>query len=178
LNVEKRQSLEGELRNIVFSNESGSFVVARLNAEDGSMKTIVGNLAGVKAGEFLRLQGEWVENAKFGKQFQVATYLVQSPKTLVGLERYLSSGVLPGIGPKTAERIVQEFGTSTLEILEKQPEKLRKISGIGANRIEKIIAAWQTRRSLSEVMVFLQSNGISPAYLPSLSRKVRGDDQK
>lgn len=173
MNVEKRQSLEGELRNIVFSNESGSFVVARLNAEDGSMKTIVGNLAGVKAGEFLRLQGEWVENAKFGKQFQVATYLVQSPKTLVGLERYLSSGVLPGIGPKTAERIVQEFGTSTLEILEKQPEKLRKISGIGANRIEKIIAAWQTRRSLSEVMVFLQSNGISPAFAERIYRLYR-----
>lgn len=162
--------LEGELRNIVFANETGEFTVARITTEDGKLKTAVGNLAGVKPGEFVRLKGEWAQNPKYGAQFQVKSYLVQSPKTMVGLERYLASGILPGVGPKTAERIVKCFGKSTLEVIENSPEKLRQIEGIGSHRVDQIIGSWQGRKALSEVMVFLQSCGISPAFAERIHR--------
>ncbi len=168
--VASSQTLTGEVHRIVFASDSGDFTVARILDEQGRQLTAVGNLAGLQPGEFVKMCGGWVENPKFGRQFEVQSYLVQSPKTAVGLERYLASGILPGVGPKTAARIVKQFGETTLAVLDKTPERLRDISGIGRNRVEKIIASWQARRSLHEVMVFLQGYGISAAFAERIYR--------
>ncbi len=128
------------------------------------MTTIVGNLAGINVGESLRLTGRWVHNKRFGEQFQVDHYEIAVPATVHGIQRYLGSGLIKGIGPIMAERIVRQFGLNTLEIIEKTPERLSEVEGIGSKRIEMIRQAWSEQREIREIMVFLQGHGVSAGY--------------
>ena len=126
--------------------------------------TVVGNLFAVHPGETLKLTGRWVNSRKFGRQFKAETCLPVLPATLTGIEKYLGSGLIKGIGPVMARRLTQKFGLRTLEIIEEEPEKLLAVEGIGPVRVEKIKKAWAGQKEIKEVILFLQGHGVSTTY--------------
>lgn len=158
-------TIYGLLEKIIYYNEENGFLVAKLQEKGKKeLTTIVGNLSGVNPGESLKLTGRWVHNKRFGEQFQVERFEVTVPATLHGIQKYLGSGLIKGIGPIMAERIVRKFGLNTLEIIEKTPEKLSEVEGIGPKRIAMITKAWEEQREIKEIMIFLQGHGVSAAY--------------
>ncbi len=168
-------TLEGVLERIVFFNEENSFTVARLQVQGKQdLVTIVGALSLPTPGETLRLRGQWVVDTKFGQQFRVENCLSVLPATIVGIKKYLGSGLVKGIGPIMARRIVVKFGLETFDIIEDSPERLREAEGIGPIRTERITKAWQEQKEIREVMVFLQGHEVSPAYAVKIF-KVYGD---
>ena len=162
----------GLLEKITYWNEESNFVVAKLHEkEKKGLVTIVGNLAGIHPGESLKLTGQWVINKRFGEQFQVKTFEVVLPATVQGIRKYLSSGLIKGIGPVMAERIVDRFGLKTLEVIEKTPEELSRVEGIGTKRGAMITRAWDEHREIKDVMIFLQSYGVSSSYSAKIYRR-------
>ncbi|HEX7180964.1 MAG TPA: ATP-dependent RecD-like DNA helicase [Thermoanaerobaculia bacterium] len=160
-----RDTLEGVLERIVFSNEENAWSVVRLAVPgQRDLVTAVGNLLGVQPGESLRLTGAWISDPKYGRQFKVASYATVAPATLAGIEKYLGSGLIRGIGKALAARLVKSFGLATLDVIEGQPERLREVEGIGPHRSAAILRAWEEQREIKEVMVFLQSHGVSTHY--------------
>jgi exodeoxyribonuclease V alpha subunit len=158
-------TLYGFLERITYHNEENDFVVAKLREKDEKEPTtIVGNLSGINPGESLKLTGKWVHNKKFGEQFEVESFEVTVPATLHGIQKYLASGLIKGIGPIMSERIVEKFGLHTLEVIEKTPEKLSEVEGIGPKRISMIRKAWEEQKEIKEIMIFLQGHGVSAAY--------------
>jgi len=158
-------TLEGVLERVVFANEENAWSVVRL-AVLGRRDpvTAVGNLLGVQPGENLRLSGTWVQDPKYGRQFKVSSYATVAPATRTGIEKYLSSGLIRGIGKGLAGRLVQAFGLETLDVIENQPERLREVEGIGPQRTAAIQRAWVEQRDIKDVMVFLQSHGVSTHF--------------
>ena len=159
------ETLLGVIEKITYSSEETGFVVARLQ-EKGKreMATVVGHLSGIRPGESVRLTGRWVHNRRFGEQFQAETFEILVPATLQGITKYLGSGLIKGIGPVMAERIVSAFKMDTLDVIEKSPERLSEIGGIGPKRIETIARAWEEQKGIKEIMIFLQGHGVSAAY--------------
>ncbi|MGZ3524846.1 MAG: SF1B family DNA helicase RecD2 [Thermodesulfobacteriota bacterium] len=158
-------TIHGLLEKISYHNEGNDFVVAKLREkEKRELTTIVGNLSGINPGESLKLTGKWVHNKRFGEQFQVESFEVTVPATLLGIQKYLASGLIKGVGPIMSERIVEKFGLDTLEVIEKTPEKLSKVEGIGPKRISVIRKAWEEQKEIKEIMIFLQGHGVSAAY--------------
>ncbi len=157
--------LEGTLERVVYANEESAVSVVRL-AVAGAREpvTAVGNLLGVQPGESLRLTGSWIDDPRHGRQFRVASYATVVPATAKGIERYLGSGLIRGIGRVMARRLVAAFGTETLEVIENQPQRLRDVEGIGPKRSADIKRAWDEQRDIKEVMIFLQSHGVSTTY--------------
>jgi exodeoxyribonuclease V alpha subunit len=137
--------------------------------------TIVGELVGVNEGLPLRLRGQWVDDKKFGRQFRVATYQLRTPETLVGIERFLGSGLIPGIGPELARRLVGHFGMETLEVIDRAPQRLVEVSGIGAGRAAKLAAAFAAQRDVQDVMVFLRGHGVSAAFAARIVKRYGKD---
>ena len=156
-------TVEGVVSRVVFSSAASSWTVLRLTLSDTRSTTVtaVGPLYGVQPGESLRLRGNWEENRRFGRQFRVASYLALQPNTLVGIERYLGSGLIPGIGPGLAGRLVARFGLDTLEVVENDPTRLSEVDGIGPVRAGQIRLAWRQQRGLRDTLVFLQSQGMT-----------------
>ncbi|HEY8473270.1 MAG TPA: ATP-dependent RecD-like DNA helicase [Natronosporangium sp.] len=155
--------LAAVLERITYANEETGYTIARV-ATDRSGKnlvTVVGSLLGVQPGESLRLVGRWTSHPKYGRQFEVHSYTTVLPATVQGIERYLGSGLIKGIGPKTAARIVATFGVDTLRIIEEEPDRLIEVYGLGKKRTAAIGAAWQEQKAIKEVMVFLQGVGVS-----------------
>lgn len=164
-------TIEGVLERIAFCDEASGFVVAKLQEKGKrALTTIVGNLAGIHPGESLRLTGKWVDNRRFGEQFQVERFEVLVPATLGGIRRYLASGLIRGIGSVMADRIVQTFGLETLEVIEKSPERLSQVEGIGPKRIEMITQAWMEHKEVQAIMIFLQGHGVSATYAAKIYR--------
>jgi exodeoxyribonuclease V alpha subunit len=162
----------GFLERITYYNEENDFVVAKLQEKGKSeLTTIVGNLSGINAGESLKLSGRWVIHKKFGEQFQVENYEITVPATVHGIKKYLGSGLIKGIGPVMSERIVKKFGLDTLNIIEKQPERLSEVDGIGPKRIAMITEAWEEQKEIKEIMIFLQGHGVSAAYSAKIYRQ-------
>ncbi|MCX8118158.1 MAG: ATP-dependent RecD-like DNA helicase [Desulfobacterota bacterium] len=165
-------TITGVLERITYQNEETGFVVARLQERGKKdLTTIVGNLASVNIGESLKLTGRWVNNKRFGQQFQVDHYEVTVPATVYGIRKYLGSGLIKGIGPVMAERIVRRFGLDTLNIIEKTPERLSEVEGVGPKRIEMITKAWAEQKEIREIMVFLQGHGVSAAFAAKIYRQ-------
>jgi exodeoxyribonuclease V alpha subunit len=158
-------TLEGVLDRVVFSNEENAWSVVRLTVP-GQRDTVtaVGNLLGVQPGENLRLSGSWIQDPKYGRQFKVASYATVAPATIAGIEKYLGSGLIRGIGKGFAARLVQTFGLETLDVIENHPERLREVDGIGRQRSLAIQRAWEEQRDIKDVMIFLQSHGVSTHY--------------
>jgi exodeoxyribonuclease V alpha subunit len=170
------ETLEGTVERIVYSGGDSSFTVARLKLErDGSAVTVVGSLVGVPAGAVLRVSGRFETTTRFGEQFRVARYVEKAPQTVEGLRRYLGSGLIRGIGPEFAGRIVERFGIDTLEILDRDPRRISEVPGIGAKRAQAIRAAWAGQREVREVMVFLQGYGVSPAFAARIHKRYGKD---
>ncbi|HEY3450221.1 MAG TPA: ATP-dependent RecD-like DNA helicase [Myxococcales bacterium] len=158
-------TLEGVLEQVVFTNAENGFSVVKLTVPDKpGLVTAVGSLSGVQPGESMRLTGRWVQDRKYGEQFQIASFLTVRPATLAGIERYLGSGLVPGIGPKMAERLVKKFGMQTLEVIDNDPKRLAEVQGIGPVRRASIQVAWEEQREIRQVMIFLQSNGVSASH--------------
>ncbi|HEX2988352.1 MAG TPA: AAA family ATPase, partial [Chloroflexota bacterium] len=156
--------LEGTVERVTYSNEENGYTIARLLPRGGQeVVTIVGNLPSVNVGESLRLEGRWTTHPRFGRQFQVEHYQLLLPATTEGIRRYLGSGLIKGIGPVTAGRIVDHFGLETLNVIEEEPERLRLVPGLGDKRAEMITRAWEAQKVIKEVMLFLQSLQISSA---------------
>lgn len=154
--------LEGTVERVTYSNSENGYTVARLlPADDRELVTIVGNLASIAVGESVRLHGRWTSHPRFGRQFQVERYQVVLPASADGIRRYLGSGLIKGIGPVTARRIVDYFGIETLEVIEREPKRLREVSGLGYKRVDMISRAWEAQKVIAEVMTFLQSLEIS-----------------
>jgi exodeoxyribonuclease V alpha subunit len=165
-------SICGYLERITYYSEETHFIVARLR-EKGKreLTTIVGNLAGLNLGEFLKLGGNWVQDKKFGPQFRVEKYETLAPATVNGIKKYLGSGLIKGIGPVMAQRIVKVFGPDTLDIIEKSPQELSQIDGIGPKRIAMITKAWEEQREIKEIMVFLQGHGVGAAFAAKIYKQ-------
>jgi len=156
-------TLEATLERITYANEETGYTVARVSARGGGSEllTIVGNLLGAQPGESLRLQGRWKSHPQYGRQFEVMSYTTVLPATIQGIRRYLGSGLIKGIGPKMAERIVAHFELDTLRVIEEEPARLIEIPGLGPKRTARITAAWEEQKAIKEVMVFLQGVGVS-----------------
>ncbi|MFG3053623.1 ATP-dependent RecD-like DNA helicase [Kitasatospora sp. NPDC048239] len=155
--------VEGVLERITYANEETGYTVARVDTGRGGndLLTVVGALLGAQPGESLRLHGRWGSHPQYGKQFVVENYTTVLPATVQGIQRYLGSGLIKGIGPRFAERIVERFGVDTLEVIETEPGRLIEVPGLGPKRTKKIAAAWEEQKSIKEVMVFLQGVGVS-----------------
>ncbi|MFH1680436.1 MAG: ATP-dependent RecD-like DNA helicase [Candidatus Eisenbacteria bacterium] len=162
--MERAAEIEGTLERIVFQNSENSWTVARLRNEgEDRLISIVGRLPGVSVGESLRLKGKWVFNPKFGEQFEIDSFEVRPPATAGGIERYLASGLVRGIGPEMAKRIVERFGTEALAVIDADPERLLEVDGIGSKRLAMIREGWGEQQSVREALVFLHQLPIGPA---------------
>lgn len=170
------ETITGHIERITFQNEENGWTVARLQ-EPGKQEltTIVGNMPSVQVGETLRCRGHWKNDPNYGFQFVVTDYQVTQPATLRGIQKYLSSGMIKGIGDHFAEQIVARYGEKTLEVIDQTPEVLMEIEGIGPKRLERIKAGWQEQKAIREVMTFLMGYGISPTYAQKIF-KAYGED--
>lgn len=167
--------IQGIVDRIVFSNEESGYIVFRLLIENGTGITAVGNMSGINPGEALRIEGEWTTHKKFGDQFKVTSYKWVFPKTKKGIESYLASGTIKGVGPVLASRLIKAFGENVISVLDNSPEELKEIEGIGEKKFAVINKAWREQKQIRDVMIFLQSNGISPAYASKIFRKYGND---
>lgn len=155
------EEIKGTVEDIVFHNDENGYSIARIKTEKGST-TIVGCIPYIVEGQNLILQGDWVIHPQFGHQFKVQTCEEIIPNTLSGIEKYLSSGVISGIGPITAKKIVEKFGEATLDVLDYNIEKLKEIEGIGDKKIAVIYDSYLRQREVRTIMVFFQTYGLSP----------------
>jgi exodeoxyribonuclease V alpha subunit len=154
--------LDGVLERITYANDETGYTVARVDTgRSADLVTVVGALLGAQPGESLRMHGRWGSHPQYGKQFHVDDYTTVLPATVQGIRRYLGSGLIKGIGPRLADRIVEHFGVDALDVIEKEPERLIEVPKLGPKRTKLIAAAWEEQKAIKEVMVFLQGVGVS-----------------
>ncbi len=159
---ERSETLKGTLSKIRFESDDGNFAIGELEIRDRDRPvTLVGNLLSTQPGETVEVEGSWEIDSTYGRQFEVDAIRSKPPTTREGIERYLASGLVDGIGDVLAERIVDHFGEETLEILDADPDRIREVDGIGDVRGDRIAEAWNEQRAIRSLMVFLQSHGVS-----------------
>lgn len=164
--------LEAVLERITYANEENGYTVARVDTgRGGDLLTVVGALLGAQPGESLRMEGRWGSHPQFGKQFTVENYTTILPATIQGIRRYLGSGLIKGIGPVMADRIVGHFGVDTLRIIEEEPKRLVEVPGLGPKRTKMIAVAWEEQKIIKEVMIFLQGVGVSTSIAVRIYKK-------
>ncbi|TCO76476.1 SF1B family DNA helicase RecD2 [Marinisporobacter balticus] len=155
--------IQGILSEIIFKNESNGYTVAIVETEE-AQATIVGYMPMINTGETFNFCGKWIVHPTYGEQLEIVSYKRIMPNTIEGIEKYLASGIIKGIGPKTAKRIVDQFGKETLDMMQYTPHLLTKVSGIGDAKAKKIAEAFREQREVSEVILFLQEYGVTPKY--------------
>src|ERR1700719_3884938 len=158
--------LDGVLERVTFANPETGYTIARIAPERGSgvgaeLVTAVGPLLGAQVGEFLRLRGRWSSHPKYGRQCEVHSYATVLPATAAGIQKYLGSGLIKGIGPVMAERMVAHFGVDIMHVIDDEPARLIEVDGLGPKRTAMIAAAWAEQKAIKEVMIFLQGVGVS-----------------
>jgi exodeoxyribonuclease V alpha subunit len=171
---EPETTLAGTVERITFRNDETHFTIARFATPAGEA-TILGELVGVSEGMPLKLRGQWVNDKKWGRQFKVATYQLRTPETIVGIEKFLGSGLIPGIGAELARRLVEKFGMDTLEVIDRAPQRLTEVPGIGAQRAARVAEAFAAQRHVQDVMVFLRGHGVSAAFAARIVKKYGKD---
>lgn len=170
------QTLEGTIERFTYQNEENGYAVARLQPKAKSYEvTVVGTLSGVAVGELVRLRGYWRNHPEYGRQFEVRSYTVQLPATIEGIRKYLGSGLIKGIGPVNAARIVDAFGLDTLQVIESQPERLQSVPGVGRKRMELIVRGWEEQKQIKEIMIFLQGHGIGATLAVRIYKQYGND---
>ena len=158
-------TLEGHLDRITYYNDDNHYTIARLKpANTGNQVTIVGFMAGVSPGQTLKVSGSWETHRKYGQQFKIDSFEVTLPATVEGIEEYLKSGVIKGIGPLMASRMIGHFGAQALGVIEKEPERLTEVKGIGKAKASLICTAWQGHHAVRTLMNFLQNHGVKASY--------------
>jgi exodeoxyribonuclease V alpha subunit len=164
--------LSGQIERITFTNEENGYTIARVKIYGRhDLVTVVGYLMSPTPGEILNMRGEWVNHPKFGEQFKVAEYKTAVPATVFGIQKYLGSGLIKGLGPIIAGRIVKKFGEKTLDVIENEIEKLAMVEGIGKKRIAMIQNAWEEQKEIRDVMLFLQSHGVGSGYATKIFKQ-------
>jgi exodeoxyribonuclease V alpha subunit len=139
--------LSGQIERITYTDEENGFTIARVKVHgQRDLVTIVGHLMSPAPGEILNMRGEWVNHPKFGEQFRVVEFKTTVPATVYGIRKYLGSGLIKGLGPVMANRIVKKFGEKTLDVIENETEKLAQVKGIGKKRIAMIQKAWEAQK--------------------------------
>ncbi|HWR45795.1 ATP-dependent RecD-like DNA helicase [Sporomusa sp.] len=157
--------LEGIVENITFQSNDGSFTVFRLKPDgDNGTVAVTGSFPAPLVGEQVALTGDWVEHARYGRQFKAGRCQRVAPTSVQGIERFLASGAIKGIGRAMAARLVAQFGARTLEIIELYPHRLAEVEGIGSKKVEQIRTAYAEQAELKEVMLFLEMHGVTGAY--------------
>jgi exodeoxyribonuclease V alpha subunit len=177
--------LDGVLERVTFANPETGYTIARIAPERGGAElvTAVGPLLGAQVGEFLRLRGRWSSHPRYGRQFEVHSYSTVLPATAAGIQKYLGSGLIKGIGPVMAGRMVAHFGVDIMHVIEDEPGRLIEVGGLGPKRTAMIAAAWAEQKAIKEVMIFLQGVGVSTSlavriykrYGDASVRVVRGE---
>ena len=156
-------TIEGIVEDIIFSNEVNGYIVCDIRHKE-DLVTVVGYMPFINQGEMLKISGKWVTHPDYGEQLKVDAYEKVLPQTTDAIEKYLASGVLKGVGPATASKIVQKFGEDTLSIIQLHPDRLSEIKGISLDKALRIGQAFEEQRALRVVIMFFQEYGISPAY--------------
>jgi exodeoxyribonuclease V alpha subunit len=177
--------LDGVLERVTFCNPETGYTIARVAPDRGTgrgpvsadteLVTVVGPLLGAQIGESLRLSGRWTSHVKYGRQFEVRSYTTVLPATEQGIRRYLGSGLIRGIGPVMAERMVTHFGVDIMHVIDDEPERLVEVPGLGPKRSARIKDAWAEQRAIKEVMIFLQGVGVSTSLAVKIYKKY-GDE--
>ncbi|HAO21462.1 MAG TPA: ATP-dependent RecD-like DNA helicase, partial [Desulfobacteraceae bacterium] len=168
--------LQGQIERITYTNDENGYTVAKIKAYGHhDLITVVGNFMSPMPGEVLDMKGEWHNHPKFGQQFKVLSYHTKVPATVYGIRKYLGSGLIKGLGPIIAERIVSKFGENTLDVIEEKIESLNEVEGIGKKRIAMIQKAWEDQKEIREVMVFLQTHGVSSGYAAKIFKQYGKD---
>ncbi|NGX32565.1 MAG: ATP-dependent RecD-like DNA helicase, partial [Candidatus Anoxychlamydiales bacterium] len=158
-------TLQGYIEYITFSNADNGFLIAKFKEKQKKdLTTIIGVMPSVQPGEALSIEGDWKNHATFGRQFEVKNFVIEIPSDIVGIQKYLESGLVKGIGPVYAEKIVEKFGKETLDIIDEKPHRLLEVEGIGKKRIEMIRKNWEDQKIIRQVIIFLRTYGISPTY--------------
>jgi exodeoxyribonuclease V alpha subunit len=167
--------LDGVLERVTFANPETGYTIARIAPErgGGELVTAVGPLLGAQIGEFLRLRGRWSSHPRYGRQFEVASYATVLPATAAGIQKYLGSGLIKGIGPVMAERMVAWFGTGIMHVIDDEPARLAEVGGPGPKRTAMIAAAWAGQKAIKEVMIFLQGVGVSTSLAVRIYKRYR-----
>ena len=167
--------LEAVLERVTYANEETGYTIARVATERSGrdLLTVVGTLLGAQVGESLRLTGRWTSHPRYGRQFEVRTYATVLPATIQGIQRYLGSGLIKGIGPVMAERMVAHFGTDILRVIEEEPQRLTEVAGVGPKRTRLVAAAWEEQKAIKEVMLFLQGVGVSTSLAVRIYKQYR-----
>lgn len=159
------ENIRCTVERITYQNEENGWSVLRVNVKGyKDVVTLVGNFCDTKVGAVLAVEGNWRMDAKFGKQFQAVNWKEELPSSIVGIEKYLGSGLIKGIGSVYAKKIVAKFGEETLNIIEEDIQRLSEVDGIGKKRIDLIAKSWEKQKDVKDIMVFLQGNGVSSAY--------------
>ena len=159
-NMSEQQTLQGSLERVVFHNPGTGWTVLRIASDSAALITAVGIMIAPVAGETLKLAGNWEEHPRYGRQFHFRQYQLLRPTTAEGIQKYLSSNLVDGIGPKLAAALVQKFGEATLDILDSTPQRLQEVDGIGPKRSAALTEAWQRHRDIHQVMMFLHQHGL------------------
>ncbi|MCC6627340.1 MAG: ATP-dependent RecD-like DNA helicase [Chloroflexi bacterium] len=168
-------TLTGVIERLTYQSDETGYTVARVTDEGGRLVTVVGHLPGVHPGEAVALGGRWVDHPRHGRQFAAETCRLALPATAQGIETYLGSGLIRGVGPVGARKIVAHFGLDTLAIIEETPARLAEVPGIGAKRVAQIATAWAEQKAIKEVMLALQSLGVSTSHAVRIY-KAYGDE--
>ncbi len=168
--------LKGQIERITYTNEENGYSVVKLKVYgQKDLVNAVGSMMAPTPGEILELKGEWSSHPKFGEQFKITHYKTEVPATVYGIQKYLGSGLIKGIGPVMAKRIVKKFGETTLDVIETNAERLVSVAGIGKKRIAMIQTAWEEQKEIREVMLFLQTHGVSSGYATKIFKQY-GDE--
>ncbi|NVB78157.1 MAG: ATP-dependent RecD-like DNA helicase [Kofleriaceae bacterium] len=172
--AEPEVSIDGTLERVTFRGDE-YYTVARFTPDSGSPITIVGKLVEITEGMPITIHGVWVDDKKWGRQFKVSFAHPRTPKTVLGIERFLGSGLIPGIGASLAKRIVEKFGKDTLEVIDKTPTRLTEVIGIGSQRAAKLAEAVAAQKHVQDVLVFLQGHGVTMASAARIVKKYGKD---
>src|SRR5580658_2579593 len=164
---------DGVLERVTFANPETGYTIAKVDPgrSASDLITVVGPLLGAQVGESLRMRGRWTSHPKYGKQFEVHSYTTVLPATIAGIQRYLGSGLIKGIGPVMAERMVAHFGVDIMHVIDEAPARLTEVDGLGPKRTAMIAAAWVEQKAIKEVMIFLQGVGVSTSLAVRIYKK-------
>ena len=176
---ETQEILRGVIERITFHNEENGYTVAKLAPENPTFQlphwqkeaAVVGEMVGVAVGEAVELRGRWENHRQYGKQFAVDEMRSVLPATVAGIEKYLGSGLVKGVGPVTAKRIVAHFGAETLDIIDNDPQRLSEVGGVGRKRVSMIVAGWVEKKAIKEVMIFLQGHDVSAGLAAKIYKR-------
>lgn len=157
---------------ITFQSPETGYTVLKARVKDYTeLVAVVGNLLDANVGSVLLVEGSWKVDSRYGRQFMAESWEETMPATVYGIEKYLGSGLIKGVGPKFAQRIVRMFGTETIAVIEDDIDRLRQVEGIGSKRISMIKESWQKQKEVKNIMLFLQSNGVSTAYAAKIYKE-------